>query len=358
MEGNRFDDLVRRVATYSSRRGIVRAVAAAAAVPALAVLGLEPADEAAAKKKKKKTTLCVNGQTIQASKKKKKKALKQGATVGACVPPPPPPPPPGTTTTTPSPPACLGAQASCSTGTCCDGLICGDNFCDPEPQSVCCGKFGAVCSVHCDCCEFDSFCNDGTCDCLGIVCDGVCTGGDCCDSDDCLGTQVCSPDGFCECTSGFWCGEQCCDAGEDEVCRAFPQPTTCLGGGCPAYEYCNSDDYYWCSDFCDCVTSIDGVPNCTDFAESACSNCTTDDECGPGLFCLESGEACGGDCEQGAPNFCVSTGCSPLRAARGNTGSFRGKGAAGKLSKTTPAVRGKADREGRKRRQKKGRQDR
>lgn len=78
MDGYRFDALIRRLATTSTRRG------------ALALVGVLLASPMSGQRsgyaRKKKVSLCFNGQTIKASKKKKKKLLKQGATLGACLP--------------------------------------------------------------------------------------------------------------------------------------------------------------------------------------------------------------------------------------------------------------------------------
>lgn len=337
MDAEHFDDFVRRVLDDPSRRGVLRLGVSAIATSVSTALGVSLTDDAEAKKKKKK---------------KKKKPL----------PPAPPPPPPASPPTSPPipPPPCLKAQESCDTGTCCAGLVCGDNFCGVD-ETACCGNFNASCSELCDCCELCSFCGaGGTCECNGIVCGNVCTCGDCCNENDCPGIQVCDQ-GFCTCPSGISCGDSCCDP-DDQVCKVLPGPAACQNGDCPTYDFCNDPDLYLCGEGCICVTSVTDENNCTT-GEGFCLNCTTNEECvdefGPGYFCVQGGTPrCGDACPDPDQNFCLIGGCSPLRAASRSDGLFGGIDLARKSAssaKTSPPTRDKAEHGGRKRRTKSGR---
>jgi hypothetical protein len=88
----------------------------------------------------------------------------------------------------------------------------------------------------------------------------------------------------------------------------------CLGGGCPLTDFCNDPNTYTCTaDGCSCVTSIDNVSACSDFAIEECIECSSDGACvtalGQPAVCIPTGAHCQGPCSSLELTFCVPVGC-------------------------------------------------
>jgi hypothetical protein len=151
VDGQRFDDVLRRAVGDGSRRGLLRAGVGALAASALGLVGLGASEDAAAKKKKKKT----QPQTCAADR-----PIACGD--GCC--------------TTAYPQCCDDAQATsgkvCAPGnaTCCP-LAQGGGFC--LPGQLCCPPtpmtpFGACCLGGNACCVTTANCP------MGSICVGSC----------------------------------------------------------------------------------------------------------------------------------------------------------------------------------------
>lgn len=190
---------------------------------------------------------------------------------------------------------CTGCAKDCGM---CAGKVstyCGDNKCDSnENCAACpqdcgkCGDFACICKADSYCCnnKFDSTCNTACGKCAGGPCpvvscgDGLCNGGETCDS--------CSSDcGVCK------CGDSVCTANEDcSKCAADCGACKCGDGKCTAGEDCAT-----CAGDC-------GGP-------CKCGN----GKCEPG----ETATSCAADCgvSTGCKNKCGSS--SPSKEADGTS---------------------------------------
>lgn len=187
MDGNRFDDLTRSLATGTSRRTVVKR--SVAAIAALAGLGAAAGTDAA-RSRPTPTPVPIRCPGNQ---------VPCGA--ACCCP-----------TGTKCGADCCADGAQCCDGACCHGQCYGEEQCCPTGQIVCDGV----------CLERDQCCTDADCHPAnqwmkcGIVAPHVCT---------CLNTTTCASAGFdCgllllgDCDITLYCGE----------CTA---PDTCGGGG-------------------------------------------------------------------------------------------------------------------------------
>jgi hypothetical protein len=277
MDSTRFDDLLRAFALGLSRRATLgAALSTLFATGSLALV----ADDTEAKKghkKKKKKKKC-KGNTKKCGKK--------------CIP----------TTSCCSSADCGGGGATCQGGTClcptgqqdCDGACIPDDDCCP----ACTG--GQVCVAETCACPANQQECDGECI-PETDCCPACSGGAICDG----GVCVCGPE-------NPTCGEGCCDAGADEVCRVSPSNEVCEGGGCPPSNFCVDEDYFRCGPGgCSCITSVEDANACSDVANVDCTDCTSDQQCttalGQDALCIPAGPFCT-SCS-GNTNFCVATGC-------------------------------------------------
>jgi hypothetical protein len=157
-------------------------------------------------------------------------------------------------------------------------------------------------------------CVSGTCNCpTGFKdCDGRCApvGRDgCCRDSDCAGTQICEG-GNCVCpgASEFRCGGDCCDTAADEVCQQIDSELVCQAGGCPANDFCLTEDAIRCDELCDCMSTVDipatnaCVEQTSALEPASCTPCTSSADCGAGKVCIGGNNVfCGCD-----NNFCVS----------------------------------------------------
>lgn len=283
MDGNRFDDLTRSLAT---RRGILRG--GLAAVAALAGAALGPSRAAAAPKRLvgqvcRKHGDCASGVCLPkdatgrqycgcsdvaqcpagtdcvpavctAQNRCATQALPEGSDcpTGICV-----------------AGACLGETGdACAAGPDCISGNCAQDVAPPNTSQLCCPDGVINCQGNC-CASSTEVCSDTGC-CGTIVCGGACcaSASAVCDIDDnCCSTGVISSDGVC-CTSGMTsngpiyvccasdtdipCTSECCTGGA--VCLSDPvnAPTAaccpagttkiCADGCCPAgVTACNID---------------------------------------------------------------------------------------------------------------------
>ena len=277
MDARQLDDLARDIGSRLPRRSMLGALGG------LATLLAAPQLQSDARKKKKKK--CKGG---------KKKCGKTCIPADQCC-----------------TSADCGARGNCVNGSC----VC------PTGQKACNGGCipQASCCQNTDC-GLDQTCSNGTCTCPDnqTKCGAVCLEpGLCCADRDCPAEQRCDDDlCWCEAVDGIWCDDDCCDAGDDQVCNWTAGESACASGGCQLFDWCNVDidEDSVCRDsadaYCVCIISYVGteeVPACIDglaIGES-CDSCGTSDDCGAGYACVQG--------DSGDNDFC---GCSGKFCAR------------------------------------------
>lgn len=274
MDSQRFDDLLRSLASGLSRRATIGA--ALSGLFASSSLGQLGEDADARKRRKKKKKKKCKGGTKKCGKK--------------CIP-----------TTT-----CCSSSDCGNGGTCANGSCnCASGFKDCNGACIADDQCCASCPGDTVCTEGDCVCpDDAPFDCPGNVC---VPGSQCCDTSDCSTGQTCDQ-GFCICSAGeIACGALCCDQ-SDEICKVDDEnPPACQAGLCPTTDFCTDPDLYLCANDpesqCGCATTIEAANACIDlFGDIDCNNtCTTDDQCGPGAVCIP-GDATFCSC---ADNFCA-----------------------------------------------------
>ena len=306
VDSERFDSLVRVLATGISRRG------ALAGLAALTGPSLVDLDEAGAKKKRKK-------------KKKKKTST------------PSPPPPPRQSPPPPPRPVvqCVGFQDACPAGNCCPGLTCGRNDCDGG-GAFCLRGVNGSCEGVCDClgslncserdddtCQDCEFPDGGQCSTEAECC---LTASLCSDNGCAIGNVCCQPEGAdcaasCDCCAGFGCdqrGGSTCQAcareasavrflADQEECNVdgdcCRSDYFCEGSGClnPLLDVCCGRPQASCEIDCDCCGASSNCPRaiagetnacgvsgrCCQFAGGVCDDLC---DCCEGLTC--NGGAC------------------------------------------------------------------
>lgn len=310
MDDQLLDDLAREIGSQLPRRSVLSALGG------LAALLVAPAFEGEAKKKKKK---CKGG---------KKKCGRKCIPADQCC----------STADCGSTGQCVNGTCLCPTGqkscrggcipeaSCCQNSECGPTLTCVNGACTCSGgltKCGADCINPELCCGATcpgaQDCDTGFCICPNPdkwPCgDGSCvTGGECCVSANCPAGQRCD-DGECWCQAadGIWCDTQCCDAAQDETCTHDNSGSTCAGGGCPLFDWCNVETDSVCRDtaaeYCVCIISfgpLEEVSACVDgltIGES-CESCETNDECSDGYACVQGDTGGGNLC--GCPGkFCA-----------------------------------------------------
>ncbi len=208
MDGKRFDELTRALASKGTRRGFARGLLGLGGAAAFGNM-----------------------------------AGDADARVIGSRPTVPPPPPPQTTTrppiTTPAPDPCPG-QANCSIDGCCSGTctpdgrccvsgrtLCGYDCCATREQ--CCGKEccldGHICIGEELCCPAAQYCG-------GVCCSGAgqqCCGGRCLQPGQCCSDQQC-PNSPSTCQTGV-CNTGSNTCGLTAPCASSPG-TVCCGGAC------------------------------------------------------------------------------------------------------------------------------
>lgn len=238
MEGNRFDDLVRGLASGTSRRRALKTLVTGIGGAAIALTGL---DKASARR------VCrVNNQVCR----------KPGDCCGFFC----------------GPPdfhhrqrcgVCPNGGSQCGTGECCtegqqciDGHCC-DNPCGPENDRFCCGDQSCVSNFSQQtptytCCAPELACNDNTVCCAGT---DSCILGACC-----AAANVCSN------------GTECCQAGQTCTaagCCSAPcaGPGDCSGGqsccnGCCSDTQSDPQNCNGCGNDCGFYAGNPSFPNC------------------------------------------------------------------------------------------------
>jgi hypothetical protein len=209
---------------------------------------------------------------------------------------------------------CVPADQCCSSADCGRNGQCANGTCVcPAGKKACHGRCiaeGNCCTQ--DDCPGDQYCDEQTCRCPDGYepCPGnICPSGDeCCGTGDCASGQACD-DGFCWCTSAgeIYCDDACCDASNGEICNWDANSSTCVGGGCQRFDWCNVDDDSVCRDdsnaYCVCITSY--APAATaacvhayTLEASFCGDSACDDnsDCGDGYVCVAG--------TSGAKDFC------------------------------------------------------
>jgi hypothetical protein len=199
---------------------------------------------------------------------------------------------------------------------CCDGLVCQDNVCVvPEPVCAAEGETcGLTAGLQLDCCD-GLVCIDGTCAVPDPVCaaegescsmaDGVLPG--CCDG------LVCA-DGICVVP-----GPTC--AAEGETCEADADccDGICCGGTCRSIECCIDDPNpnSRCGDGQACNEGVcEGVDNL----------CANDSECAGDTCCCQDGTCSANCCDPGAVTDLPNTGAG---AGTSRSAGWLGAAAAG-----------------------------
>lgn len=286
MDARHLDDLAREIGSQVPRRSVLGALGG------LAALLVAPKIETDAKKKKKK---CKGG---------KKKCGKKCILADQCC-----------------TSADCGSRGNCVNGTC----VC------PTGQKACNGG----CIPQTSCCQNsecgpNQTCSNGTCACPGnqTKCGDACIeSGLCCPNGDCPTGQFCEgATCWCNAADGVWCDAKCCDGSKDEVCDYNATGSTCVGGGCQLFDWCNADTDSVCRDdldnYCVCITSYDPdegeVPACVDGTTigDECISCEDSADCDTGYVCVQGDSSEDGWC--GCPDkFCAAEcGAAPERAAQ------------------------------------------
>lgn len=319
MDGNRFDDLTRRLAAGASRRSVITGAAAAL----LGALGVREAASQATQASCGNMTCrsnpgvcrpgCVCCVYANGNSRCRPPGTCGGGTevVPTTTPAPTTPPPtttaapttaapttapPPTTTATPTttaPPVCLAVRSVCnpSAPTCCQDV---PTQCDFEAncttaqgEARCCRPLGQACSARCDCC--------GNADCVQGVC-GLGEGQQCLESSECASGSCCN--GICRDLSTDLnncgaCGVRCasgssCAAG---VCRCPANAPTVCNGVCVDTSADNSN----CGN---CGVGCNNGATCSNSVCRTCdgASCTARADCCDGFVCNSEGK-----CETCAP---------------------------------------------------------
>ncbi|TXG80728.1 MAG: twin-arginine translocation signal domain-containing protein [Thermomicrobiales bacterium] len=222
MDGNRFDDIARKLAVDTSRRSFLKRAAVAAA--ALASLGGASATDAARRPTPTPKPLNCPYPTVPSGAQ----CVCPGGTI-ACG------------------PDCCGADSQCCDNACCFGTCYSEELCCPAGQ---------------------------------IVCNGVCLApGQCCTNDDC-GPGFACVDASCLCqattscaSAGLNCGAFTDDCGAIHDCGGCTEPQTCGGGGTAGVCGCMSSTT--CEGHCGTfVTDCGETLECGD----TCGPCQTCDQ--------------------------------------------------------------------------------
>jgi len=273
MDGSRFDELTRTLATPTSRRRTLRLLAGGALAAVTAALGVGEAGAT--------HTGCRHHGKSCARNKQCCSGRCAGSGVCKC---------PGGTTrcgTT----ACCAAGESCQNGTCvaacvgdCTGKDCGDNGC-----GVSCGE-----------CTAPATCGGG-----GTP--GICGGGGC-TATSCTGGRVCQPDGSCACPPDKqhvapqqFCDDTCRECCTDNDCGGFngmvcdhSQGSICVcavgfdcGQGvcypCCNDQQCSNNGVFYCDvqdHLCKCPQGMTACYYGNN--ESSCVDLTSNNTCGTG----------------------------------------------------------------------------
>jgi hypothetical protein len=233
VDADRFDDLLRFVSASPSRRGMARALGAAALAGMFGQLvGIN--DLAAKKKKKKK---------CKASKGKKKCGKK-----------------------------CISLSSCCTSADCGGGATCQNGSClCPTGQKPCQGACISQESCCVACGEL-GVCENGSCVCLtgGKACEGSCIPvGNCCASTDCGPNAVCA-NGTCSCLSGF----------KDCQGSCISMAVCCGGSG-----ICGED----ADGGCTCETQVGNGGGLVCHKDEPFSSVATCAECPPNTACINQG---------------------------------------------------------------------
>ncbi|CAA9582940.1 MAG: hypothetical protein AVDCRST_MAG59-5037 [uncultured Thermomicrobiales bacterium] len=273
MDDRRFDELACSVAGTPSRRGLVRALASAAAGGLLAVVGR--GDEALA-------AGCQNDGDCRACHRcQRKKGEKRGRCVGTCR--------NGQVCCAgrcgkPGPECCT-SRADCGAEGGCMRCQIQTGRCEPEPD----GRECAGCKR----------CKGGACteDDPELLCDGVCCGEG----------KVCTDDGCCPvnrvsgrrcCAEEELCGDRCCP--EDHACRNGRCCRVCGDACCGAGKVCVDGGVFGDTFCCDAATNTPCGKNGDGTYDVCCSN--ANEECCDGA-CVPKGECCG-DGQRSAAGVC------------------------------------------------------
>lgn len=272
MDGNRFDQITRRLASGESRRSFLKQSAASLA----AVAGLGKVASAGAARRPTPTPIPIRCPGSQVPSGNECVCL-SGTKCG---------------------PACCEAGSQCCDNACCQGTCYGEELCCPTGQLVCNG----ACLAPGQCCV-DSDCGP----------DYACSGNQC----------VCVPSTSCA-TAGLNCGSFTDDCGGAYDCGTCAQPQSCGGAGVEGV--CGCAPSATCDGKCgDIEDGCGGILSCGD-----CLQCQT---CSGGV-CVnaENGVGCAKDactmlsscidgvCQGGQPitcpgdslNQCVETICDPV----------------------------------------------
>lgn len=321
MDPSRFDTLVRRLSTESSRR---RLLGVLSSLP-LVRTALATSDDDATAAKSKGHHVChgkrqnaerspqyAGVEAQDCAKRCRKKSTKQARRRcrKRCTPPTP------ECTTSADCPAgelcesdvCIPISDQCANDTDCDDCErCADGVCIAQcaPDEVCrANQCETVqCTADRDCGDC-SRCQDGRCRWRCTVTE-VCLSG--------AGGRCCQPHG---CPPGLDCGTVDDGCEGQARCGSCTSPETCGGGGTP--NVCGCTPITACPAGLTCGTLPDGcgsqltcgvcanpTPICT---ANVCSPCTTDAQCARGEICAEGQcVAGGGTCEAGA-NVCTAPG--------------------------------------------------
>ena len=250
-------------------------------------------------------------------------------------------------------PVCAGVGEACSdlagpNPSCCLGLICVQGFCE-EPEPVCAGV-GEGCiqpsgETNLACCE-GLVCVEGICDVPEPVCaeEGDLCGGkesECCESLQCINGLCAVPGPTCSaegetCSIGAGIDLPCCEGLDcfDGIC--VPPPNGCADEG----EACELDDNccagICCAGFCRDIECCIDEPNpndrCDDVEscfEGVCQGvtevCESDEDCDDDTCCCEDG-GCSEDCCGEPVTQLPGTGAGASRSA--STGLFGAAAAA------------------------------
>lgn len=250
MDGNRFDDLTKRLAADTSRRSFLKRTAVS--VAALAGLGAASDTHAARRPTPTPKPLTCLYPKVDGG--------------GQCVCP---------GGTTPCGPDCCPAGASCCDNACCYGNCFGEELCCPTGQLVCDG----VCLSPGQCCA-DTDCGPGL----------ACVGNQC----------ACQPTITCQ-SAGLSCGPLTDDCGNSLNCGDCPEPQTCGGGGQEGVCGCTSQ--MSCDGHCGALeTECGNTLDCGNPCNEACQVCQNN-----ACVSIEDGTDCSTDCIK---SVCVEGACT------------------------------------------------
>jgi hypothetical protein len=261
MDGNRFDDLTRGLASGITRRSVLkRSLAAVAAITGIG----QVADSSAARRP----------------------------------------------TPTPKPPSCPGRQVWRNGACVCpSGEQCGAECCDSG--TVCCDNA---------CCAGTCYGEERCCPAGQLVCDGVCLDpGLCCVDSDCgpgyacQGNQcICVPTTSCA-SQGIECGPATDDCGNPLSCGECTSPQTCGGGGTSGV--CGCTTQMTCEGRCGSVPTECGTVLECGSACGACQVCSAENTCVPAAFGADCSFGCtGAQCVEGQCYEEYTVPCPPFDA--------------------------------------------